>query len=213
MRRNGNGLSRDIISRAYNFGEIHRIREKVVPSDPDDHQVLLITSPDDNTGNSFLACVLALNTAHSTDKNVLLVDMNMRNPQLHIPFNVSNDKGFRDYASGSIGLSDIIQDNGYKRIKIITAGNNITTEAQDSRRFLEDFFTQLKQSFSLIIVDTSPLLIHNKNNVDPVLLSLIADKVILVIQNKESTQFQVQESLKSFPQISKVAGIVYNKKL
>jgi len=202
-----------LIAKAFNYGEIHRIREKVVSSSPGDHQVLLITSPDDNVGNSFFASILALNIAHSTDNDVLLVDLNMRNPQLHIPFNISSGLGFRDYAAGSIGLPEIILDTDQNNIKIITAGSDVATEDLDSHRFFEEFFFKLKQLFTLIIVDTSPLLIHNKNNIDPVLLSLVADKIVLVVQNKETSQLQLQKSLASLPQISKLSGIIYNKKL
>ena len=65
--------------------------------------------------------------------------------------------------------------------------------------------------FDLILFDTSPVLVQNRNNVDPALLSLVCDMVIIVVQDKKTTKTELENAVGALPQgRGKVSGIVYN---
>ncbi len=58
---------------------------------------------------------------------------------------------------------------------------------------------------------TSPLLNQNKNNVDPVFLSLTCDMVIMVVQDKVTTTDQLTAAVGNITRDGgTVDGVVYN---
>jgi Mrp family chromosome partitioning ATPase len=80
-----------------------------------------------------------------------------------------------------------------------------------NRSLLEGLIEEVKNHFDLIIIDTSPLLIHNKNNVDPSLLSLVCDMVVIVIQDKKTTTYDLENAIDAIPEGNKkISGIIFN---
>lgn len=70
----------------------------------------------------------------------------------------------------------------------------------------------MKKDFDLILLDTSPILSQNRNNVDPALLSIVCDKVLIEIQGKKTTKNQLDEAFTAITQGGgKVDGIIYNQ--
>ena len=70
---------------------------------------------------------------------------------------------------------------------------------------------ELKKVFPIIIIDTSPLLIHNRNNIEPTLLSMITEGSVIIVENKRTTQGELESAVATLPDIFKIRGIVLNK--
>ena len=206
----GNGLVR----RAYQYAEIHRLREKIVSSLLEKGQkVVLATGPHDNAGTSTIMALLAYNAAFYTGMNVLLADLNMRNPNLHKHFGLQMEYGFRETAAGLVDWKNTVKDTDLPRLKLITAGH-YDGELYPflNRSFLEKWLDELKGAFDLLFLDTSPVLLENRNNVDPVLLSLLGDMTILVVQDKKTRIRDLEEMVKSITEgDGKIEGVVYNQ--
>ena len=224
----------DCVKKAYDYVEIHRIRESIVDMlhppvlDPcfrhagirenivdmlQNQKTVMVASPHDDTGNTFLVSVLGINTAHFSSLRTLLVDLNLRRPQLHIPFGLKMEKGFSEVASGLVEWESVIKNTECMGLKIMTAGeHNLELFRFINRSLLECLIDKIKSNFDLIIIDTSPLLVHNKNNVDPSLLSLACDMVVIVVQDKKTTKSDLENAIAAIPQGSeKISGIVFNR--
>lgn len=206
--------SSDQVLKSYSYVEIHRIREKVVAFlQEQDKKTVLITGAHDNCGNTFLVSALGLNAASYTSMRVLLMDLNMRHPQLHIPFGLKLSTGFSEFASGSLNWKETIKNTGLSGLKVMTAGRAGTDLSHFLKPSLvENLTREMKEYFDLIFIDSSPVLLDNKNNVDPALLSLICDMSILVIQHKKTTKFDLKNAVNTITQGGgKISGIVYNR--
>jgi len=212
----GNSTLKAVVSRSYGYAEINRIREKVLGALlENDKKTILIVSPRDDTGNTFLAAVLGYSIAYYNSKSVLLVDLNMRRPQLHLPFGLEMEKGFTEIASDSIDWKEAVKSTGLVELKVITAGEpdeNLSYFL--NRPILKDMIHQMKADYDVIIFDSSPLLHQNRNNCDPVQLALICDMVLMVVQDKMTRKGELQAAVDVITSGGgTVDGVIYNRRL
>jgi len=196
------------------YSEINRIRENIINvlEKTNDKTVVFIT-PHDDAGNTFLISLLGFNIAYFTKMKTLLLDLNMRRPQLHIPFGLEREQGFTEVISGSLSWQDAVKDTGFSELKVITAGswdNELYLKVAPD--FIENMFQEMKAAYDLILMDSSPVLNKNRNNVDPVFLSFTCDMVVMVVQDKRTTSEQITESVETITRDGgKIDGIVYNR--
>jgi len=202
-----------LINKTFDYAEIHRIREAIVGElQKENLKTVMVAGPHDDAGITFLVSVLGYNMARFSAMRVLLVDLNMRRPQLHLSFGLDIGKGFSAVASGLLPWRDALKDTTLKGLQIMTAGR-VDTDLSPflTRSLLDTLIREMKEEFDLILFDTSPLLVQNRSNVDPALLSLVCDMVVLVVQDKRTTKTELQNAIAAIPQGSrKIRGIVYN---
>lgn len=202
-----------LVNKTFDYAEIHRIREGIVGElQKENLKTVMVAGPHDDAGITFLVSVLGYNIARFSAMRVLLVDLNMRRPQLHLSFGFDIGKGFSAVASGLLPWRDALRDTTLKGLQIMTAGR-VDTDLSPflTRSLLDTLIREMKEEFDLILFDTSPLLVQNRSNVDPALLSLVCDMVVLVVQDKRTTKSELQNAIAAIPQGGrKIRGIVYN---
>ena len=196
------------------YSEVNRIRENIVNAlEKTNEKTVAFITPHDDAGNTFLISLLGFNIAYFTKMKTLLVDLNMRRPQLHIPFGLEREQGFTEVVSGSLSWQDAVKDTGFSELKVITAGrrdNELYLKITPD--FMENMFQEMKGVYDLILMDSSPVLNKNRNNVDPVFLSFTCDMVVMVVQDKRTTSEQITESVEAITRDGgKIDGIVYNR--
>ena len=157
--------------------------------------------------------VLGFNAAYFTNMSVLLVDLNMRRPFLHKAFGLTLAGGFNEIAMDLMDWRDAVKDTGLAELKVITAGEqNSELSFFLNRAFIKNMLEDIKSEFELVIVDTSPVLISNINNVDPVYLSTVCDMVILVVQDKMTSKTMLMDAVDTIRDGGgDVDAIVYNR--
>jgi len=196
------------------YSEVNRIRENIVNVlEKTNKKTVAFITPHDDAGNTFLISLLGFNIAYFTKMKTLLVDLNMRRPQLHIPFGLEQEQGFTEVVSGSLSWQDAVKDTGFSELKVITAGcrdNELYLKITPD--FMENMFQEMKEAYDLVLMDSSPVLNKNRNNVDPVFLSFTCDMVVMVVQDKRTTSEQITESVEAITRDGgKIDGIVYNR--
>lgn len=203
-----------ILEKAYHYTEITQIRQKVFASlQKTGGNILLIASSDDNTGNSLLAAALAYNTACSCQQTVLLIDCNMRRAGLHDFFNVPQSYGFTDLIRDNIPWQAVVKESNIKELSIITAGDPVENFSEHLRyAHIPKLVQDIRKEYDLIIFDTSPILRPNRNNVNIVSLTAVADYFLLVTKQSGTTK----DDLKKTQDIidagnGKIDGIVLNE--
>ncbi|MBI1224930.1 MAG: polysaccharide biosynthesis tyrosine autokinase [Bacteroidetes bacterium] len=120
-------------------------------------KLLVTTSMLPAEGKSFTATELAKAYA-AVGKRVLVVDMDVRKPTLHLNFKVQNTIGYCDVLEGRVYALNAIQKTTEENLYILTAGR---LESQNyallfNRRSL-DFIYDFRWHFDVVIVDTPPL--------------------------------------------------------
>lgn len=120
---------------------------------------LVISSVSPGEGKSTVAAFLAQSAA-ALGQRVLLVDADLRQPQLHEYLNLENLKGLTDIVSGSASLSDVVQRSPLEpNLTVLTAGAIPPDPTRSlSSRKMKQLMEQVQNSYDLIIYDMPPLL-------------------------------------------------------
>ena len=203
----------ELVASGYMYTEIHRLREQITNSIPRDIPgTIMLSSPRDSSGTTLFISLLGVNFAKFTSMNVLLLDLNMRNPHLHEAFQLSNNSGFTEIARGESQIKDSVQKTSFDRLECLTTGKITLDSSLDTNRAsLEEFMQNLKGYYDLVICDTSPLLTQNRNNIDSSMLSLICDSCFIIVRDKLTTKKELQTAVETIPEYEeKLHGIIYN---
>lgn len=138
-------------------------------------KTILITSAAPGAGKSATAINLAITLAN-LEKNVLLVDTDLRRPVIHKFFKKPITPGLTDYLLENNEIYEIIQPTSVKGLDIITCGRRIiNTSLTLSSGKMKDFISDQNQQYDFIIYDAPPLnpitdAIHIARYVDEVIL-------------------------------------------
>ncbi|MDM8541775.1 CpsD/CapB family tyrosine-protein kinase [Desulfococcaceae bacterium HSG9] len=206
--------SNDWWPKAFDYVEVHRLKEKLLAEMQKDNQnIVMVTSPHDHSGCTFLAFMLGFSAASFSEIRVLLADLNMRNPELHRPFGLQLENGFTEVSSGSLYWKDAIKNTSFGSLKILTAGSqDIQLSFALKHSKTREMLVEMKDEYDLIIFDTSPVLVHNRQNIDPAFLGLISDIVIVVVQDKITKKSELVATVDTIKNSGgKIHGIVYNQ--
>jgi tyrosine-protein kinase Etk/Wzc len=173
----------------------------------------MVTSPHDGTGNTAVVSLVGYSTAFFAGMKVLLVDLNMRRPELHLPFGFSQAQGFGEVVKGELSWKNAVKDTNLSTLKVLTAGQaDVDLSRHVRRSTLVKLFREMSAEYDMVMVDSSPLLVHNRNNVDPVLLSVVCDMVIMVVQNNKTRKADFRAAVESIDKAGgKVTGIIHNQ--
>ncbi|MEP6714104.1 MAG: polysaccharide biosynthesis tyrosine autokinase [Terriglobia bacterium] len=176
-------------------------------------RMLVVTSPGPGEGKTTVASNIAAAMAES-GQQVLLIDMDLRRPQLHNIFNLTNDQGFTDMTrSGDLGKVDrthpFISSTTIPGVFVLPSGSVDLTKISElfhSPR-VPSLLKQLKQSFDTVIIDTPPMLQFSEAR----LVASFSDGVILVLRSGQTNR---DSALSARDQLSRdgiaVLGTVLN---
>ncbi|GAB3904366.1 tyrosine-protein kinase [Larkinella knui] len=121
-------------------------------------QVLLFTSCISGEGKSFISLNLGASLA-MVDHTTVILEMDLRKPQLHKNLHMENQAGISNYLLGEATVDELLQPiMGYSNYFIITAGPLLPNPAEllSSPR-LGELFRELRQRFDYILVDSPPV--------------------------------------------------------
>jgi capsular exopolysaccharide synthesis family protein len=119
--------------------------------------VIGITSSIKSEGKTFCSSNLALSMAQSGRKTIL-VDADMRRPQVDKAFRLKNNKGLSNYLIGTCSLDEIINATDTKSLDVITSGP-IPPNPLDLVGLpkMEQLINSLKQIYDMVIIDAPPI--------------------------------------------------------
>ncbi len=202
------------LNRAYMYSEINRIREKILQEAENfQKKTAMIASPNDDTGSTFMVSVLGYNIAYFKEMKVLLVDVNMRRPQLHLPFGLAQENGFTEVATENLDWRAAVKHSGYMKLFVLTAGKRVNQlSLHINRTLISSMVHEMREVYDFVLFDTSPILAQNINNIDPVLISLLCDTVVLTVQEGKTTKFDLKKVYESVQKGGgKISGVIYNE--
>lgn len=120
-------------------------------------KVISVTSTISGEGKTFTAINLAGIIAFS-GKKVIILDIDMRKPKIHIGFNTSNDTGMSTLLIGKSDLKNVIQKSHLENLHFITAGPIPPNPSElIINGKIEMIIEELKKEYDTIIFDTPPI--------------------------------------------------------
>jgi len=153
---------------------------------------LAITSAVKGDGKSTVAFYLA-KTAASVGLRVLLVDADLRSPQLHFQLGLPNVRGLSDAIATDLSLNDAIQRSPEEdNLFVLTAGHtpHDPIKLLSSKKMLY-LMEQFQVCFDLVIYDTPPLV----GLADAHILSAHTDGTLLVVKLDRTDRSLVTKAL------------------
>lgn len=145
-------------------------------------KTILVTSAGPGAGKSITSANLAVVYAQQ-DKNVLLVDADMRKPTVHYTFRLANLRGLSNVLVNESTLELAVEPTDIDNLHVLSSGPipPNPSELLASKR-MEEVLTIMKQFYDVIIFDTPPTLAVT----DAKVLTSIVDGSIMVIRSGQT---------------------------
>ncbi|HYS25512.1 MAG TPA: polysaccharide biosynthesis tyrosine autokinase [Vicinamibacterales bacterium] len=162
-----------------NFSEMFRtIRTNILFSSPQGApRTLAVTSTGPGEGKTLVSSNLAVACALAGQR-VLLIDADMRRPQMHDLFDIELSPGLSNIIVGDAKASTALQKTSVSGLWLMPAGRTPPNpvELLGSARFRE-VLASLSQHFDTIVIDTPPAMVV----ADPLVVATIASGVVFVV--------------------------------
>ena len=120
-------------------------------------RVILTTSTVPGEGKSFVSSNLSLTFANHGEKTLLL-DCDLRLPNVARSLQIENDLGMLDYVENGVSLDEVIVKEVYPNLDVLSTGGKSKnpTQVLNSAQF-EAMFSDLRNRYDRIVVDSPPL--------------------------------------------------------
>jgi protein-tyrosine kinase len=171
---------------------------------------IAVTSPLKHEGKTMVAVNLAVALALGSEEHVLLIDGDLRDPEIHRYFDIHSEPGLADYlTSNSNGrLSSYIRPTSIPGLQILPAGihSEVAPELLAKER-MSRLLKEIQAAFphGQVIIDTPPVLPTS----DPLVLSREVAGVIMVVRAGRTRREYVQKAVEILNS-PKLLGIVLN---
>lgn len=172
-------------------------------------KVLLVTSSVPNEGKTTISVNLAVALAQSGER-VLLVDADLRRPNLHELVGLEVKTGLTDVLTDPGKLPGAVQGiPDLPNLAVLTGGTPVKNPSElIGSTLMKSLVAAMRQKFDRVIIDAPPIRAFS----DPLLLSRLADAVILVVAGGDTPRVPIQHSVQALDGVkANVLGVVLNK--
>jgi capsular exopolysaccharide synthesis family protein len=185
---------RTLRSRLYQLREKQGIRK------------LLISSSLPKEGKSFVAANLAQVIVRQQGRRVLLIDADLRGPQLHNNFGTTSTPGLAEYLRGEMDEFGVMQRGPMENLFFIPSGKTMKNPgelvANGRMKFL---LSRVEPLFDWIIIDSPPAVPVS----DAALLANYCDGVLMVVRSN-ATPFDIARKARQEFNGKNLIGVVLN---
>ncbi len=170
------------------------------------NKVIMLTSSIAAEGKTTTSCNLAIAMAQE-HKKVLLIDGDLRKPNLFRTFKINMMPGLTDIIYGKYALDEAVQRViDVPGLDVLAAGRltSMTTELLGSVSF-KKILDEAREKYDIIIIDAPPVL----NVSDTIIISRLVDKVLFVVAMEKTNRALVREAKKNLDKVSvKTVGMI-----
>lgn len=169
-------------------------------------RVFTITSALSGEGKTSVSCQLVVSLARSTGSKVLLIDGDLRAPDVHHVFGRPMTAGLVGYLNGTDEWKDLVDRDWNDSIHLLTSGylKGSPHRLLSNGRF-EKLIEEARQEYDYIVVDTPPVLPAS----EALLFAKVADAVLMcALRDKSRIEQLVQAYQRLESSGCKVAGSV-----
>jgi len=205
------GLGSRRVERALSLFEesIDSLRTSLLLSDAlRDMKVILVTSAASGEGKTSVAVQLAVSLARASGKRTLLVDGDMRSPDIHRLLGLSIEPGFCDVLAGTCSVEEAVQTDYNEQFHVLTAGEmRLSPHRLVGNGTLRPTFDAFRAAYDYVVVDSPPVLAVSESLV----LARQADASLVCAMRDSSRVDQVRRAYSRLLDAScKPVGVVLN---
>jgi capsular exopolysaccharide synthesis family protein len=171
-------------------------------------RALAVTSTSAGEGKTLIASQLAASMAMA-GRRVLLIDADLRRPQLHQMFKVPISPGLSDLLTGDADPTEALAASSLRGLYLLPAGSNVANmnNALDSQR-LTQLIETYSNDFDVILLDCPPVM----PVADATIIANAAGSVLFVVGSGTTSRSHAQVALDRLASVQvHVVGVVINK--
>jgi capsular exopolysaccharide synthesis family protein len=192
------------------FAEAFRnLRTSLLYSAPDHPpKTLIVTSLHPEDGKTSLITNLAITLAQLGAGEVLLVDADMRRPNVHKVLGIPQAPGLSTYLTGQAELGDVVVPTNIPNLLVIPSGRIPLNPAEllASARFRQAL-PVLRQRFAYVVFDTGPLFGVS----DAMILATQVEGVVMVLRHGRATRDAAQRAIRNLLSVhARILGVILN---
>jgi succinoglycan biosynthesis transport protein ExoP len=153
------------------------------------HRVFAVTSAVSGEGKTSLVSQLGISLARATGKRVLIVDADMRSPNLHEIFETRLEPGLASVLRGQTEIADAIVEEVAEGVHLLPAGR-VSTNPHNyvGNGAIPKLIEKLREIYDYIVIDTPPILCAS----EALVLAKAADGTLLCALRDVSRSRQVR---------------------
>jgi capsular exopolysaccharide synthesis family protein len=173
-----------------------------------DSFVVVVTSCIPGEGKSFNAANLALTFA-MTGASTLLIESDLRKPNISKHFNINRQKGLSTYLAGKSSWQNLIVDTEYENMQLLSCGPippNPVELIMNGK--YKAFIEEARKEFSYIVIDCPPVGVVT----DAELIASLADIMIFVTRFNKTPKVLVEKLINPYNTEKKITqtGLIFN---
>ena len=173
----------------------------------DDDKLFAVTSYSKGEGKSTVSANLAISFS-KMEKKVLLVDCDLRRPNIHNIFKIENQAGLSNVIGKMVEFEEVIHRNVLPNLDILPSG---TIPPNPSELLCSPKFTnlikKLYEEYDYIIFDTPPVGVV----IDSLPLVKQSDGVVLVVKHNSTTYPDLKKIIETINRNNgKILGVIVN---
>lgn len=159
----------------------------------DDDRIFAVTSYSKGEGKSTVSSNLAISFS-KMEKRVLLVDADLRRPNVHNIFKIANEAGLSNIIGKMGDFDEAVHKSVLPNLDILTSGTipPNPSELLCSQRFIE-LIHRLNEEYDYVILDTPPVGVVS----DALLLKDLVAGFVVVLRERSTTHGDIQNLLDS----------------
>ena len=173
----------------------------------EDSKVFVVSSSLPGEGKSTTATNLAITLAQAGQR-VLLIDGDLRRPQVSAMLGLDGSVGLTTVLVGKIALEDAVQEHPGTGLEVLPSGAVPPNPAELLQsQAMRDLLEHTRKRFDITIIDAPPLLPVT----DAALLSSQADGALMVVRHGRTSREQVRASRERLDAVdARALGVVLN---
>lgn len=172
-------------------------------------RTLAITSPTADAGKTTVAINLVMSIAHQTQKTAMLVDLDLRKPNVSSYLGLPEHLSLNEVLDGSANVPEALVNPDIPRLVILPTQRPVARPAEIlSSAKIGNLISELRARYDsrIVIFDLPPLL----NTDDAIAVLPQIDCVLLVVGEGMSSKTDIAECLRHLPPTN-LLGVVLNK--
>jgi len=171
-------------------------------------QTIPVTTAVPAEGKSFVAANLAISIAMNVNKNVLLIDCDLRKPDIHRRFGFGDVRGLSDYLNDHTDLASLLLKTHVEKLTILPAGTipPNPSEIMSSEKMVE-LLEEVKFRYHdrLIVIDSPPPAMADETS----FLARLVDGIVVVARFGETSREDIEGLIETVGS-EKIIGSVLN---
>jgi exopolysaccharide/PEP-CTERM locus tyrosine autokinase len=172
-------------------------------------RTIMVTSALPGEGKTFVSSNLAVSIAQGINEHVMLIDCDIRLPDLHTNFGFKEVKGLSEYLTARVELKDLLLKTSVDKLTLLPGGTPPPNPAElIASKKMSNLIAEVRSRYKdrFIVIDSPPPSMTSETNV----IAKQVDGILLVVNYGKTPREMASQLVELFGK-EKILGVVFNR--